>query len=202
MTSKTARAALTPPGSAASGRLRAWHLLVLGAMAAAAAGAVMTRGGTTVNTVSVAVTILTAGFVAAALARTLLPLAAADIEERTDMLAGRTRAAMEREKALVLRSIKEVEFDRAMRKISDADYLEMVTRLRSRAVGLIRQLEGGGYRGVIERDLAALAGRAPVAPDAAPVPAPVRGMCPACGTQNDADARFCKSCGGKLAGAA
>lgn len=203
MASKTVRPASAPPDAIDPGGLKPWHLLVLGVMAAAAAGAVMTRGGTTVNTISITVTILTAGLVAAAAARTLWPLAAAEVEERTDMLAGRTRAALEREKFLVLRSIKEVEFDRAMSKISDADYQEMVTRLRARAVGLIRQLDGGGYRSVIERDLAALMGTTPAtaAPEAASAPPALEaGQCPSCRTRNDVDARFCKSCGARMAG--
>ncbi len=40
---------------------------------------------------------------------------------------------MEREKALVLRSIKELEFDRAMGKVSPRDFDEMSTRLRELA---------------------------------------------------------------------
>ena len=59
------------------------------------------------------------------------------------MLGGRTRAALEREKALVLRSIKELEFDRAMGKVSEKDFVEMSARLRARAAGLMRQLDAG-----------------------------------------------------------
>jgi hypothetical protein len=190
--------------------VRPWHLLVLGVLMAAAAGAMVTRGGGAVQTVAVIVTILTAGLAAAGLVRTLGPLVAADAGEQTEMLAGRTRAALEREKMLVLRSIKEVEFDRAMRKISEADYNEIVPRLRIRAVGLIRQLEGGGgYRSMIERDLAALmpsSGSASVpvaAPDNAATVGPADaapGTCPDCSTVNDTDARFCKSCGTRLEG--
>ncbi len=67
------------------------------------------------------------------------------------MLGGRTRAALEREKTLVLRSIKDLEFDFAMKKMSQSDYDEMSARLRARAVGLMRQLdEGSGYRASIE----------------------------------------------------
>ena len=51
------------------------------------------------------------------------------------MLGGRTRAALEREKTLVLRSIKELEFDRAMGKVSEKDFAEMSARLRARAAG-------------------------------------------------------------------
>jgi hypothetical protein len=203
-----------PSNTAASGGgLQPWHLLILGVMVSAAAGALMTRDGGTVQTVAVIVTILTAGLVAAGLVRTFAPLVAADAGEETEMLAGRTRAALEREKMLVLRSIKEVEFDRAMRKISEADYGEIVPRLRTRAVGLIRQLEGGGgYRELIERDLAALVSSPATAPaplataatsgsGARPSPAVAAvGTCPDCSTANDKDARFCKACGTRLAG--
>ena len=63
-------------------------------------------------------------------------------------IGGRTRIALEREKTLVLRSIKELEFDFAMGKIAKADFDEMSGRLRARALGLMRQLDaGGGYQG-------------------------------------------------------
>ena len=186
-----------------TGGLQPWHLLLLGLVIAAVVSVVATRDTGAVNTVSVTAIIVTAGLVAAALVRTLGPLGSSTAGEETDMLAGRTRAALEREKMLVLRSIKEVEFDRAMRKISDADYAEVVTRLRARALGLIRQLDGGGgYRAIIERDLAALLPAAPVSVVAvsdAPRATPQEGPCPQCRTVNDRDARFCKSCGARLA---
>jgi hypothetical protein len=235
-TGTTRRAGSAPPvappvpAASESGGVRPWHLLVLGVLLACAAGAVATRDGGTVQTVAVIVTLMTAGLVAAGLVRTFGPLVTADAGEETEMLAGRTRAALEREKFLVLRSIKEVEFDRAMRKISDADYQEIVPRLRTRAVGLIRQLEGGGgYRELIERDLAALLpslaqarstptadalgereippqhsvipANAGIQPATSPDPGPVLpGTCPDCSTLNDKDARFCKSCGIRIAG--
>ena len=64
-------------------------------------------------------------------------------EDLTAMVGERTRAALEREKLLTLRSIKELEFDRAMGKLSDADWQEMSSRLRARAAGLMRQLDAG-----------------------------------------------------------
>jgi hypothetical protein len=128
------------------------------------------------------------------------------------MVGGRTRAAFEREKMLVLRSIKEAEFDRAMGKISDADFHEVATRLRSRAAGLIRQLEGdaSGYRALIERELAIRVGTAPVRVASSPrsptsataETATPPGLCPRCQTANDADARFCKACGARIEGVA
>ncbi len=71
------------------------------------------------------------------------------------MVGDRTRAALEREKMLALRTLKELEFDRSMKKISEDDYSEMSTRLRARATRIIRQLDAGaGYRAKIEADLA------------------------------------------------
>ncbi|HNV03394.1 MAG TPA: zinc ribbon domain-containing protein [Vicinamibacterales bacterium] len=185
------------------GGLRPWHLLGLATLVAVAAGVVVTRGTPVANTVTMAVLVVTAAFVAAAAARTIVPLLAPDAGERVEMIGGRTRAALEREKSLVLRSIKDAEFDRAMKKISDADFQEMSVRLRSRAAGILRQLdgEGRGYRALIERDLAARLGP-PRAPDV-PVPAQAEAAsvdraCPVCGLRADPDARFCKSCGAKI----
>ena len=71
------------------------------------------------------------------------------------MVGQRTRVALEREKLLTLRSIKELEFDRAMGQLSDEDWNEMSGRLRARAARLMRQLDAGaGYREQIEKDLA------------------------------------------------
>ena len=51
-------------------------------------------------------------------------------------------------------AIKELEFDRAMGKLSEADWQEMSGRLRARAARLIRQLDAGAnYREQIEREL-------------------------------------------------
>jgi hypothetical protein len=59
----------------------------------------------------------------------------------------------------------------------------------------MRQLDAGaGYREQIERDLAKRLGQVPTA---VVTPATER-ACLSCSTVNDADARFCKSCGNKL----
>jgi rRNA maturation endonuclease Nob1 len=96
------------------------------------------------------------------------------------------REALEREKRLVLRSIKELEFDKAMGKVSEADFAAIMSPLRARALTLMRDLE-----------------RAPATEAAAPSAPSARAAasaqtCPSCGTANDADARFCKSCGSKV----
>ena len=54
------------------------------------------------------------------------------------MIGQRTRVALEREKMLALRTIKELEFDRAMGKLSDEDFREMSGRLRARAARLMQ----------------------------------------------------------------
>ena len=101
-----------------------------------------------------------------AMLRTVGPLVGSG-EDRTSMIGQRTRAALEREKMLALRAIKELEFDRAMGKLSDADWQEMSGRLRARAARLMRQLDAGaGYREQIERDLAKRLGAPPAAAEA------------------------------------
>ena len=128
-------------------------------------------------------------FVLAAL-RAVRPLVSPE-QDRTVMVGQRTRVALEREKMMALRSIKELEFDRAMGKLSDADWQEMSGRLRTRAAGLMKQLDAGaGYREQIERDLAKrLAG---------PPDSKAGNFCTECGTKNEGDAKFCKNCGHKL----
>jgi hypothetical protein len=138
-------------------------------------------------------------FVGIAMLRTVRPLVSA-YEDRTVVIGHRTRAALEREKALTLRSIKELDFDRAMGKVSDEDFREMSGKLRARATRLIKQLDAGeGYRTVIERDLSKRLGESKDVPDSARsgARAEVR-SCAKCSTANDSDARFCKSCGEKL----
>jgi len=207
---RRAGAAAPPPPPAApaeatrEGGLRPWHLLLVATTIAVAAGVFATQGTSAVNAVAVGAAIVTVAWAAAMAARTVSPLVTPELGEQTEMVGGRTRAALEREKMLVLRSIKEVEFDRAMGKISDADFNEMAGRLRARAAGLLRQLdaESTGYRALIERELSTRVGRAPLAgAPAAAVPdvsADLDGTCASCGTANDRDARFCKSCGARL----
>jgi hypothetical protein len=141
--------------------------------------------------------VFAAAGVGIAMLRTLLPLTAGGIEERRQALGGRTRVALEREKALVLRSIKELEFDRAMGKMSEKDFAEMSGRLRARAAGLIQQLDAGAsYRDQIQREIDRRLNKGGAAGAAAAKPAPA--LCTSCGVANDPDARFCKGCGNKL----
>ncbi len=185
--------------------LPAWQFFLLCGMLGATAVVIVATGQSLANIIILSLTIVAASFVGLGAYRTLAPLTAQSIVGAPTVAGGRTRAALEREKTLVLRAIKELEFDFAMRKMSQADFDEMSGRLRRRAIGLIQQLDANsGYREQIERELAALvATTTPMPSPQAPSPKtqdprPKTLACSACGTHNDADARFCKQCGTSL----
>ena len=142
--------------------------------------------------------VFAASAVATAAWRMLSPLSGSDEPVGPQMFGGRTRAALEREKSLVLRSIKDLEFDHAMGKVSDKDFSEMGARLRARAAGLIRQLDAGtSYRQAIEAEIEKRVHvRKPEEKPAAPKT--TTKLCLSCRTPNDPDARFCKACGCQL----
>jgi hypothetical protein len=100
----------------------------------------------------------------------------------------RARALLEREKALVLRSIKELEFDHQMGKVGEADFVDLGGRLRARALALMQDIDRAGPETELNES---------VRGDRKPPPS-ARGVCAQCGTANDADAKFCKQCGHKL----
>ena len=172
--------------------------------------------------VALILTVFAAAGIGVAALRTLAPLTGAVAPDGAQVIGGRTRAALEREKTLALRSIKELEFDHAMGKVSEKDFTEMSGRLRARAARILRQLDAGsGYREEIEREIARRVGgsaaSARIGPDRSSA-ARLRPLlqlklrsrrrlarstisthaCTSCGTHNDADARFCKGCGSRL----
>lgn len=165
------------------------HFFVLLSLVGATVAVIIARQPTPAHLVFLSVMIATAGACAAALYAALAPLVRSKQATDRAPLSSRARAAIEREKMLVLRSIKELEFDRAMDKISAADFDEMAGRLRARALALMKQLDSpeATYRSTIERELRTRVEQQVAAPP----------VC-ACGTQNDADASFCKRCGAKL----
>lgn len=184
----------------------AWHFFVLVSILLATVAVFMTRRTTPENLILVSFTIAAAGLAAGALYRMLLPLTVSDLSIIDQPMTERHRATLERDKLLTLRSIKELEFDRAMGKLSQKDFDEMAGRLRQRAVTIMKQLdEGRSYTSVIEEDLKKRLGGAtgrlkPAPTETAPtVTAPTDAVnrC-ACGTINDADAVFCKKCGTRV----
>jgi hypothetical protein len=195
----------------ATSTFSAWHFFVLISLIGASVAVVLAQQNSPENLLLISLTIGAAGAAGFAMYRVLMPLTAPESEPLAQPLSERLRADLEREKMLALRAIKELEFDRAMGKVSEPDFEEMASRLRGRAMGIIRQLDDGrtSYRAVIERELqtrlepqpAATAPSALLAP-LAPAPlapsAPQTQLC-SCGTANDIDAAFCKRCGTRLA---
>ena len=175
--------------------IHAWQFFVLAGIACATVATFMARGQSIAAIVLVTVMMATTTLVGLAVLRTVRPLVFGD-EDRTQMIGHRTRAALEREKMLVLRSIKELEFDKAMGKLSATDFDEMSGRLRTRAARLIRQLDaGGGYRAQVEADLRKRLGGLDGAEGQ---DGQAARFCSACGASRDPDARFCKQCGARL----
>jgi hypothetical protein len=178
-----------------------WHFFILASLMAATFAVILSRQSTPEHLVLMSLTIAAAGLAAAGFYRMLAPLVGTEQAVQSEPLSERSRAALEREKALALRSLKELEFDRAMMKLSQKDFDEMAGRLRARAMSLMKQLdEGKVYRTLIERELSARLAHPPAvaAPGhASNSPAIGDGLC-SCGTRNDSDAVFCKRCGVKL----
>ncbi len=180
------------------GSFRPWHFFVLAGLAGATAAVYYAAPPDAAALVLLVAVVGSGAYVGYAAYGMLLTAVTSRPLDRMEMVGGRTRAALDREKTLVLRSIKELEFDRAMGKVSDTDFREMGARLRARAKRLMQQLdvEGTGYRDRIERELAARLAEA----EPARAAAPARRACGRCGTGNEPDARFCKGCGASLAG--
>jgi hypothetical protein len=130
-----------------------WQFFVLAGMLAATAVVIVATGQSAASIVILSLTVVATSLVAIGAYRALSPLTRTEVADAPALVGGRTRAALEREKTLVLRSIKELEFDYAMKKIAKSDFDEMSTRLRARAMGLMRQIDAGGYKHVIEQEL-------------------------------------------------
>jgi hypothetical protein len=189
------------------------HFFVLLSLVAATVAVVLARPAAPENLVLISLTIGAAGLAAIAFYKTIAPLVAAAAEYDLQPMSESLREDLEREKALTLRSIKELEFDKAMGKLSQQDFDQMAGRLRARAMGIMKQLDAGSalYREQVEKELAARLETTsrPDLPASAKAPADKqvgraasKPVACACGTKNDPDAKFCKSCGAKLQGSA
>ncbi len=138
---------------------------------------------------------------------------------------GARRSSLEDEFQRLLRSIKELEFDHEMGKISDQDFEQMEVNYRARALEVMRELEktealhpslqrllavreeerSGGF--LLSELEPASSGRGRTdasqvlresSGDAAAEETASARICDACGGSNDDDARFCKHCGKEL----
>lgn len=178
--------------------LQPWQFFTLAGLVGATIVVFLSEGQTPAGIILLSLIIFGAAAVGAAAWRMFSPLSGIEEPTGPQIFGGRTRAALEREKSLVLRSIKDLEFDHAMGKVSDKDFAEMGARLRARAAGLIRQLDAGtSYRQAIEAEVEKrVHAKKPEQQPA--VPAATTKLCLSCCTQNDPDARFCKGCGYQL----
>jgi hypothetical protein len=161
-----------------------WHFYVLFSMVAATVAVMLSQYTHPAALLLLSGSIIAAGFVGIAMHRALAGFTGQTPLVRA--LPPDARATLEQEKALTLRAIKELEFDRAMGKVSERDYADILGRLRARALVLMEEIDRGAP--AVRR----AAGAAAPAADAAGT------ACAACGTPHDADARFCKHCGARL----
>jgi hypothetical protein len=179
--------------------LQPWQLFTLAGLIGATVVVFLSRGQSAAAIILLSCAVFAAAYIGAAALRTVLPLVGTPPDDASEVLGDRARAALEREKTLVLRSIKELEFDRGMGKVSEKDFGEMSARLRARAARLMGQLDAGSiYRDQIEKEVQRRLGAAPTSKAQTPSPKAQIAGCAACGVVNDADARFCKECGGRL----
>jgi len=171
--------------------LQPWQLFTLAGLIGATIVVFFSKGESPAAVILLSLTIFAAAALGVAALRMVGPLFGLLSADAPQVLGGRSRVALEREKTLVLRSIKDLEFDRAMKKVSEKDFNEMSARLRVRAAGLMRQLDAGaGYREQIEKEIEKRIGKV--------IEEPRKGVCAECKTVNDRDARFCKQCGSRL----
>jgi hypothetical protein len=166
---------------------KVWHFYFILSMAGATWAVVAARQTHPAALLLLSAAILAAGLAGAAMHYALAGFFGVSSLERAP-LADSARVELLREKALLLRSIKELDFDHSMGKVSDADLAEIGGRMRTRAVAILEELE---------RDAASRAAT-PAAPRAAARASLRAALCPSCKTANDLDARFCKQCGARL----
>ena len=179
--------------------LQSWQLFTLAGLIGATVVVFLSRGQSPAAIILLSCAVFAAAYIGASALRTVLPLMGIERRDAPEMLGDRTRAALEREKTLVLRSIKELEFDRGMGKVSEKDFDEMSARLRSRAARLMRQLDAGSiYRDQIEKEIEQRLAKSGVA--AAPPKTQATSFCASCSAAVDADAKFCKNCGARVEG--
>lgn len=97
-------------------------------------------------------------------------------------------------RGLALTALKEIEFDRATGKLSDADYEELKARYTAAALAALRAESAGGsddVEAMIAGRVRSLRSARASTPSAAPA-------CPTCGPRPEPDAVFCSSCGCRL----
>jgi hypothetical protein len=165
------------------------HLFLLLSMVGATAAVVVVGKAHPLALVVLSLTVVAAGFVGLALQGALAGFFGTG-QAAPEPRGERATDALVREKALVLRSIKELEFDHAMGKVAEEDFTNISKRLRARAVALMQELDQAAAAPVKKAEKPARAEKAPLAARVA--------FCGQCGAPTEPDQRFCKACGAKL----
>jgi len=98
-------------------------------------------------------------------------------------------------RGVALTALKEIEFDRATGKLSEADYEELKARYTTVALAALRADPAGGGPDDVE---AMIAGRVRSLRSARASTSSAAPACPACGPRPELDAVFCSSCGLRL----
>ena len=119
-------------------------------------------------------------------------------------------------RAVALRALKEIEFDRATGKLSDQDYDELKAKYTAEALAALRAEPGEQGAGIREQVLQP-APRSPLPALSCPEHGPRResgsqfcsecgrrlgtapGYCARCGTSLEREARYCHACGARVA---
>jgi hypothetical protein len=167
--------------STESAPFTAGHFYVLLSMVAATAAVVIARNTHPAALLLLSGAALAAGYTAYAMHQALMALLS---KNTTPVRGQRLREVLEQDKVTVLRAIKDLEFDFGMKKVSEADYQDMLGRLKQRALLIMEQLDQIPPDAPVKSAQKAAASRAAV--------------CPRCSTSNDGDAKFCKQCGEQL----
>src|SRR4249919_2272861 len=149
----------TEPASTPDDSFRPWHIFALMSMAAAAAIVWTARNTHPLSLILLSAGVLACGFVGYTVFRSLS--AFFNTAEYAAPVPERAREALIREKALLLRSIKELEFDKSMGKIGESDYAEISGRLRARALSLMQDIERAEAAPIQTRSKGSAEGKAP-----------------------------------------
>ncbi len=163
------------------------QIFVLLSMAAATAAVMLTN-----HTHPAALLVMSGGILACGLAAYFFHTALYSLvgpKRAPAAVTGQRRETLAADKNRILHTIKEIEFDHRMGKINAKDYEALSAPLRRKAAMLIEELD-----------------RIDSVPEQGPPPSLAAqasdgasaGICAACNIANDADAKFCKSCGAKL----
>ncbi|HXH63382.1 MAG TPA: zinc ribbon domain-containing protein [Gemmatimonadales bacterium] len=103
-----------------------------------------------------------------------------------------------RPRAVALRALKEIEFDRATGKLSDADYALLKSQYTNEALVAMREDEGKREEGRGKGSPTGSPNTAPTPVTLPSSPLPLPAVCPTHGPRPESDAVFCSTCGRRL----